>query len=1000
MSSESIPTIDHNYVDGTCTECGEADGTGDAVTETETLTYVFSDYTAGTQYAENEEHILDENTTVTTTQAHFTSELRLYSSSTYNGYAIIQSVNPITAIVVNAGNKVDTLNVYACNDGNTWVLVGTISVTSTSYNNYTLDLGGAYNYVKLDVAGSNQVRIKSMSLTVEKAVDDDCSHTNTTTTTIDATCTVAGSITVTCDDCSIVISTTPISATGHQNTTTTTIDATCTVEGSITVTCNDCGATVSSESIPTIDHNYVDGTCSECGEEQTATPSETTVGITIADYADSNNWVNGQKYNSIEFDSNITVTASGTSNTGSYYTSGENWRIYQSDSGTITFNASNGCKISSITITYTSSNTGTLVFNGANVSSGTEITVNSETATFSMGNTGSASNGQARITAIDVVYTQPDACEHTNTTTTTIDATCTVAGSITVTCDDCSEVVSESEIPALGHNYVSGVCTRCDSVLPVATFNVPLGASSVTSILGPSVTLPAAPTLPGVPLDYAYEFVGWALEAQNGATVAPTLYAPNSVIEIDENTVFYAVYSYTDTVTTQINGYIEKDINEIQSTDVVVITVTTESGTVYAMSNDKGTSAAPTAVTITVNGNAIVGDVAANLLWNISNSGGNLTIYPDGTTATWLYCTSTNNGVRVGTNANKVFTIDSSTGYLKNTATSRYIGVYTTNPDWRCYTNTTGNTANQTLRFFVKTNSSVTTETVCYTTTLEFSSGFTGASLNVGEDLSVRYHALIDENPEAYTVRFTMNGEEIIVSGVEENGKYVFSFCGIAPQCMGDVIKAELLLGGEVIDTIEEYSVKQYVLDAIEYYPTDTHLHQLLHDMLVYGAMAQKYRGYKKDTLVTDGVAGLTPSALTPSQSDNAFAGNNAPDADTTLVKFISAGVRFDYDNKIFVKITTTESISNITIRVGGEALEIIDLGDDKYVAYSDRISALDFDESVLFELLYDGQLVQTLTYSVNTYAYNKQADAEIGDLVLALYRYGKSAEAYSLSKE
>ena len=41
-------------------------------------------------------------------------------------------------------------------------------------------------------------------------------------------------------------------------------------------------------------------------------------------------------------------------------------------------------------------------------------------------------------------------------------------------------------------------------------------------------------------------------------------------------------------------------------------------------------------------------------LQNIVNSNGNLTIYVNGTTDTWMYCTATNNGVRVGTNANKV----------------------------------------------------------------------------------------------------------------------------------------------------------------------------------------------------------------------------------------------------------------------------------------------------------------------------------------------------------
>ena len=61
--------------------------------------------------------------------------------------------------------------------------------------------------------------------------------------------------------------------------------------------------------------------------------------------------------------------------------------------------------------------------------------------------------------------------------------------------------------------------------------------------------------------------------------------------------------------------------------------------------------------------------------------------------------TSDNNGVRVGTNNNKEFTIVGN--YLKHTFTSRYVGVYTTNPDWRCYTTTSTNISGQTLAFYV-----------------------------------------------------------------------------------------------------------------------------------------------------------------------------------------------------------------------------------------------------------------------------------------------------------
>ena len=67
------------------------------------------------------------------------------------------------------------------------------------------------------------------------------------------------------------------------------------------------------------------------------------------------------------------------------------------------------------------------------------------------------------------------ACKHTNATTTTVDATCTKAGSTTVTCKDCGET-TVTEIPALGHTTDNGVCDNCGeeiggSALTEKTYN-------------------------------------------------------------------------------------------------------------------------------------------------------------------------------------------------------------------------------------------------------------------------------------------------------------------------------------------------------------------------------------------------------------------------------------------------------------------------------------------------------------------------------------------------
>ena len=138
-----------------------------------TKSVTFSNYTAGTQYAVNERHDLGDGLVIYTTECHFTSELRIYSSSTHNGYVVSDALpGTITKMTFNAGNKVDKLDIYGSNDGANWTKVGQVSVTSTSYNDYSFDFTGSYTRFKIDVNGSNQVRLKSMSVTYTKSTSE------------------------------------------------------------------------------------------------------------------------------------------------------------------------------------------------------------------------------------------------------------------------------------------------------------------------------------------------------------------------------------------------------------------------------------------------------------------------------------------------------------------------------------------------------------------------------------------------------------------------------------------------------------------------------------------------------------------------------------------------------------------------------------------------------------------------------------------------------------
>ena len=132
----------------------------------------------------------------------------------------------------------------------------------------------------------------------------------------------------------------------------------------------------------------------------------TTVSTTISDYATAHNWENAKKYTTLQLDNNITLTANGSVDTGKYYTNNNNttWRFYQSDSGTFTITAAEGCTLKSATLTFNSGSSGILLFSGTTITSGSSVPLSGSSATFSVGNSGSGTSGQIHFTEISVTY--------------------------------------------------------------------------------------------------------------------------------------------------------------------------------------------------------------------------------------------------------------------------------------------------------------------------------------------------------------------------------------------------------------------------------------------------------------------------------------------------------------------------------------------------------------------------------------------------------------------
>ena len=193
----------------------------------------------------------------------------------------------------------------------------------------------------------------------------------------------------------------------------------------------------------------------------------------------------------------------------------------------------------------------------------------------------------------------------------------------------------------------------------------------------------------------------------NTITVTPVKVTPSAqTITVSQAAdATYEAGSVTFTVTvsdstpvgpTPSGKWVETPFADLTASDVFVIVG--NNGNNYALPNDGGTFKTPAAVAISIADGKITSEVADNLKWNVSgNATDGYIFYPNGSSATWLYCNNNNDGVRVGTTNKKLFKLNS--GYLQNVGTSRYLGICDSQ-GWCCDTSTDVNIGGQTFKFY------------------------------------------------------------------------------------------------------------------------------------------------------------------------------------------------------------------------------------------------------------------------------------------------------------
>ena len=133
-------------------------------------------------------------------------------------------------------------------------------------------------------------------------------------------------------------------------------------------------------------------------EQEQPEPGTSVIEFLVSDYAAANNWENSKQYKVMD-KSGVTLTATGGGNTGKFYSSGNDWRFYQNENAALNISVSDDLEFVSVTFNYTVTNSGMLVDStGAEVKPGEK----SSSKSFSVANSGTATNGQVRFTKIAV----------------------------------------------------------------------------------------------------------------------------------------------------------------------------------------------------------------------------------------------------------------------------------------------------------------------------------------------------------------------------------------------------------------------------------------------------------------------------------------------------------------------------------------------------------------------------------------------------------------------
>ncbi len=297
-------------------------------------------------------------------------------------------------------------------------------------------------------------------------------------------------------------------------------------------------------------------------------------------------------------------------------------------------------------------------------------------------------------------------------------------------------------------------------------------------------------------------------------------------------------------------------------------------------------------------------------------------------------------------------------------------------------------------------------------------------SLNLASDISMNYMVPVEQlaNYDSFQMELRIpvyEGNTLVgyrtenTEAVEKNGYYYFTLKGMTAVHMSDDIEATLFMTKEEVSCssyTDFYSIASYAYAQLRKDGVKDSLKTLCADLLVYGAKAQTFKGYRTDNLA-DWEMTEEERAYSTDLEAVTFGNTNAIGTELEAPTVTWVGKVLDLASKINVKFvfaigTYAGEIGDLSLRVTYEDIEGNlktltltngELYNEKHGYYAFTMDMLLAAElrSVLSVQVYEGEtpLSCTLQYSPDTYGNNKTGT--LLELCKALFAYSDSAKAF-----